>query len=433
MEQRNIVLITWDSVRADHCSCYGYSKETTPFLDSLARRGLKFENAIVSGLPTPISMGGIFTTRYQLQEKIRGKTLAEIFSKKGYITAAFHSNPFASRYYAFNRGFQIFNDYIIKSGDKEFDRSSNKLRKILSKLIIKSKIVNIERVRFYYNLLNVAIRGKYDVGLRFEDFYNNIIQFIDSCDKNYFIWILLIDTHFPYVPKDMHRIEKLKSMILYDKFYSQGITRSKSNMVDTKKLKLIIKSYDKCIRYADQMTKKLWKDIKDTDPILVIHADHGDAFGEHGFFGHPPEHYEYLIRVPLVIYNVDISEKIEQPVSLLNFSPTICKFAGIGNEFIKDDLLNSKLKYTVTVNKLKEGLRVTVRGREWKLIINPDRENELYNIKKDSNESLNLLNDEKDIAEKLKTIAKQEIKKISECERIDNIKYKIKNKLGEVL
>ena len=61
---RNIVLITWDSVRADHCSCYSYERKTTPFLDKLARNGIKFEKPIVSGLATFISMFGMFTGEY---------------------------------------------------------------------------------------------------------------------------------------------------------------------------------------------------------------------------------------------------------------------------------------------------------------------------------------------------------------------------------
>ena len=70
---------------------------------------MKFENAIVSGVPTPVSMAGIFTGKYC--ERVKSKSLAEILSKNEFITLAFHSNPYASRYFGFNRGFNYFKDY----------------------------------------------------------------------------------------------------------------------------------------------------------------------------------------------------------------------------------------------------------------------------------------------------------------------------------
>ena len=132
---RSIILITWDSVRADHCSCYGYSRKTTPFLDNLARKGLKFENAIISGVPTPVSMAGIFTSKYNSDGKIKSKTLAETLSKNGYITAAFHSNPYASRYFGFNRGFKYFKDYVWKDEEGYHSEYSGKWRSLAVNLL----------------------------------------------------------------------------------------------------------------------------------------------------------------------------------------------------------------------------------------------------------------------------------------------------------
>jgi len=419
MEQRNIVLITWDSVRADHCSCYGYSKETTPFLDSLARKGLKFENAIVSGLPTPVSMGGIFTSKYCSSSKVKGKTLADVLKKSGYSTGAFHSNPFASRFYGFNKGFDVFKDYIIKESDKEYMRNPNFLRKIITKIIVKSGL-NIERFRFYYNLICVLIKNKYDVGLKFNDFYNDVIDWIGKQDT-YFLWVLLIDTHFPYVPESMSRLEKIRSMITYDSLYSRGLThRVDQSDIDKNKVKLVVKAYDQCISEADKMTKRFWNDIKDTDPIFIIHADHGEAFGEHGFFGHPPEHYEYLIRVPLVIYNADVRETIKKPTSLLKLAPTICDLVKVPNEFSVSSLFKEKYTPPIVENELESGLRVTVRDEEWKLIANPDRDHELYNIRQDPMELENLADQEPDVKRELEKYLHKHIRLKYELNRLGN-------------
>ena len=425
MEQRNIVLITWDSVRADHCSCYGYSKETTPFLDSLARKGLKFENAIVSGLPTPVSMGGIFTSKYCSSSKVKGKTLADVLKKSGYSTGAFHSNPFASRFYGFNKGFDVFKDYIIKESDKEYMRNPNFLRKIITKIIVKSGL-NIERFRFYYNLICVLIKNKYDVGLKFNDFYNDVIDWIGKQDT-YFLWVLLIDTHFPYVPESMSRLEKIRSMITYDSLYSRGLThRVDQSDIDKNKVKLVVKAYDQCISEADKMTKRFWNDIKDTDPIFIIHADHGEAFGEHGFFGHPPEHYEYLIRVPLVIYNADVRETIKKPTSLLKLAPTICDLVNVPNEFSVSSLFKEKYTPPIVENELESGLRVTVRDEEWKLIANPDRSHELYNIRQDPMELENLAEQEPDVKRELEKYVRKHIRLKSELIKLNKRIKKLK-------
>ena len=63
---RNVVLITLDSLRADHCGFLGYSRDTTPFMDKMAREGLYFENAIASGVATPTSIFGVFTGEHPL-------------------------------------------------------------------------------------------------------------------------------------------------------------------------------------------------------------------------------------------------------------------------------------------------------------------------------------------------------------------------------
>ena len=201
-------------------------------------------------------------------------------------------------------------------------------------------------------------------------------------------------------------------MLTYDKYYKFGGVQKKIKLkLKDKELKLILDAYDDCIKEADQWTEQLWKDLKDTDPIFIVHVDHGDAFGEHGFFGHPPEHYEYLIRVPLVIYNADVKGVVKEPISLLRLAPTICELAGVKNEFPQPSLLED-VEYIppIVENKVKGGFRITVRDEEWKLIVNPDRGDELYNVKKDPMEQNNLIEDERDIVKELRALAEKHLK-----------------------
>lgn len=412
---RNIVMITWDSVRADHCSCYGYSKNTTPFLNKAAKSGLKFENAIITGPPTPVSMAGIFTSSH-INGNIRTeRTLAQVLKAAGISTAAFHSNPFASRYYGFNKGFDTFKDYVWRD-DKGYRRSSkfSNLRKILSTALSRFKLVDVEKVRFYYNILCVLTKNKYDVGLRFIEFYEDILKWVEKNSKRgyYFLWILMIETHFPYAPSNWNRWRKARSMLVFDRFYrTSGIQHRVELSMSEKNKMLVIDAYDDCIKEADYLTEQLWKDLRDSDPIFIIHADHGEAFGEHGFFGHPREHYDYLIRVPLIIYNADVKGTVKDPVSLVRLAPTVCELAGIENPFKNLSLLKD-VKYTppVVENVVRGSYRITVRDKKWKLIVNPDRENELYNILNDPMEKENLIGSEPDIEKELKKIAENHLK-----------------------
>jgi len=84
----------------------------------------------------------------------------------------------------------------------------------------------------------------------------------------------------------------------------------------------------------------------------------------------------------------------------------------------------------IVENKLKEGFRITVRDEEWKLIVNPDRENELYNIKKDPMEQNNLIEDEGDIVKELGVLAEKYLKKKIEEERLKTEIKKLKRKIN---
>lgn len=172
-----------------------------------------------------------------------------------------------------------------------------------------------------------------------------------------------------------------------------------------KEHEIIVNAYDGEILHVDSVVKRLWEHLKDTNPIFIFHSDHGDALGEHGFYGHPPEHYEWLIKVPLIVYNADQKGAVEEPVSLLRLAPTICALAGVENEFENPSLFDD-VSYSspMVENMLGNGLRITARDKEWKLITNPDGEDELYNIKEDPLEKENLIGGERDIEKELRRL-----------------------------
>ena len=411
-------MITLDSVRADHCSFMGYHRKTTPTLDKMARKGLCFENAIASSVPTGPSLVGVFTGDYTLNDSLSGdsphlwrkeissrKTLAEALSKKGYTTVAIHGNPWASKLFGFNKGFKYFQDFIEDNENKTSKGFVNNL---------------------YKDILNII--KKNSTLFDWERLYPYIIEQIAKVKRPYFLWILLVDTHLPYLPPKKYRVFGSKSTLrlLYlnwrirNKFKIRKNTfrilkdniRKNLIKVSLKDKRLLIDAYDSSILYADAFIKRLWNDLKDDDPIFIIHADHGEGFGEHGFYYHPPMLYEELIHVPLVIYNADVKGRIDAPVSLVGLASTIMDLINEEESFPNGSLLNYDTEgwaicKIFELNKRK----IAVRMKDWKYITGENDKDELYNLKKDPYEQKNVIDEHPDLVKIMKEIVNRHVKR----------------------
>ena len=412
MSKRNIVLITFDSLRADHCSFMGYERKTTPTIDKMARKGIYFENAVAASVPTAPSIMACFTGDYSLNnaidftaEKWRReialrKTLAEVLLEKGYETVAFHANPYVSSYFGFNKGFKLFIDFV-KESEIETLKSNSKLKTFIWSI---KKIIKKE-----------------SSCISWEKYYDIIINTVKELKEPYFLWVLLLDTHTPYYPpKHFKHWCKTNSIYLTYIYWKLNKRDWESDIKDER----IIDAYDDCIRYADAFVKRLWNDLEDTDPIFIIYADHGDGFGEHGFYHHPPMLYEELIHIPLVIYNADLKGKVEEPVSLLGLAPAVLEIVGVNNEFPSKSLLNYDKGWVLSKVFEKEKRKIAVRMKNWKFIIGQKEENELYNLKKDTYEQENVINDYPDIVSELKKIVEKHIRHEIEIRRIRKNIYK---------
>ncbi len=422
---RNIILITLDSVRADHCSFMGYKRETTPTIDKMAKKGLYHENAIAAGVATPNSIACIFTGDYTLVDSgetrpepwrsvfSRRKTLAQILSKRGYTTGAFNPNPFVSSYFGFNKGFEYFQDFI-SSEESLFSRFYYKIFEKVAQSRRKGLVSSLRNIR------NFIL--KKEIFKPWETFYNDIVKWVEKAREPFFLWILLLDTHYPYLPpRKFRKWSNLFGMLKSNwKVYKE---RWSAKLSEQEKMDLI-NAYDDSIRYADHFVNMLWKDVKDYDPILVIHSDHGQGFGEHGFYLHPASLYEEVIHVPLVIYNADVKRKIEEPVSLVGLAPTILKLVGIENEFTFNDFLDG---WDYAISKINVGgeLKIALRLKSWKYIWGQENE-ELYDLSNDPFEQKNIIKEEFDTVTEFKRIIKSHIKNEDEKEKIRRIAIKLK-------
>lgn len=114
---KNVVLVVWDAVRADHLSCYGYPRQTSPFLDQLASRGILFEQAIAASSHTVESIPSLLSSTLPTSHQMNDITsylpssliiIPQVFRALGYNTAAFSFNPYFSPAYGYNKGLDRF-------------------------------------------------------------------------------------------------------------------------------------------------------------------------------------------------------------------------------------------------------------------------------------------------------------------------------------
>jgi arylsulfatase A-like enzyme/Tfp pilus assembly protein PilF len=276
----NVLLITLDTTRADRLGVYGYKKGSTPNLDAAAGQGVLFEAAFSQVPITLPSHCSIMTGTGVPYHKVRsnGKyrlpqevdTLAEILKRKGYTTAAFIASFTLDSRFGLNQGFDVYNQRLNSPGKE-------------------TKTPAAER--------------------KAEAVFRDFSQWFKTLGKNpvnpFFCWVHFYDPHEYYEPPEP--------------YYS----RFKANR------------YDGEIAYMDEYVGRVIERLKSRgvlqDTLVVIGGDHGEAFGEHGEWGHQVFCYEENIRVPLVIFGRGLprGKRVTPRVDLMDIMPTILDYLGI--------------------------------------------------------------------------------------------------------
>ena len=286
----NVVLVTIDTLRADHLSCYGYHLKTTPYIDKVAAEGTRFENAYTTIPQTGPSHISILSSRYPQEHggRINGVAyndaarlmfLPQILHKYGYRNAAFISAwPLISRLTHLDRYFDHY--------DEDLNRT--------------------------YQVFNSSRYA--------EDVTPRAISWLKSnSSRPFFLWVHYFDPHSPYQLRNG-----------FTKLPPSGHPKRKTPRQDQS----LIRPYDSEIAYTDYYLGKLLGEIDDLglhdSTLLVIVADHGESLGEHGYVGHGRFLYEGIVRVPLIFRwpGVVKAGNVETgKVSLLDVSPTVVDLA----------------------------------------------------------------------------------------------------------
>ena len=357
---RNVVLVSIDSLRADHCGFMGYEKDTTPTLDSMAEDGLVFENAVAPGPATPESMPATFTGHYPIDRQTKARevagtterfqahlarheTIAEWFSDQGYATAGFTPNPWTCRHFGFDRGFDYFQDFLDQ------DRSSGIWERMLAGQ--GSKPLTALRLVSNWSQREATFKP-------WSSFYDEIVEWTRNAPEPYFLWVFLLDPHFPYLPSNEHRSQsRWRTYEANLRLYLESQTTPYSPRVHEQ----LVTAYDDAIRYTDDFFQRLRSDLADDDPAIVIHADHGEAFGEHGTYGHHDQLYDANVKVPLVVSGVP-SETVTEPVSVRSI-PDIAERVATGSD-------PTSVARPSVLTRTGDGSMSAVRATDWSYIAN---------------------------------------------------------------
>lgn len=304
-EFSNIVILSVDALRRDHVSCYGYERDTTPFIDSLASKGIKFENAWSTSTHTREAVPSMLTgdrpdrsinSKYELD--------AESFVEKlDVATGAFHSNPFISRSYNYQKGFDKFDDDLNIGKNRLITLARRMLQKITNKHYARAEKIN-KRSR----------------------------KWLESLEGSFLLWNHYMDVHGPYEPEKEVR----------GTYQDEPIGRRKAQMLLHKAIRTperlsedehqrLIDLYDEEILYTDRKIEEFHNYLEDQglmeDTLLIITSDHGEAMGEDGFYEHPRKLSEGLLQIPMIM--VGAGNSIEsQPVSLSDIPGTVLEAMG---------------------------------------------------------------------------------------------------------
>ena len=305
----NIILISIDSLRADHLGAYGYRRDTSPMMDDWARRGVLFKNASSTTawtLPGHMSMltgrsllgHGVVSDDRLLTADVA--TLAETLQGTGYRTGAIVSAPYVEARYGFDRGFDDYDDQTIS-----FATNKASYREVTAPLVQKTADSWLEAKS-------------------------------NTDDTPFFLFLHYWDVHYDYIPSapydTMFDPDYKGEANGHDFYFNPEVNRG----MDKRDLEHIVALYDGEIRLVDDHLAMLAASLERLgladDTIVVVTSDHGDEFFEHGRKGHHRTIYDEILRVPLIVYipGVEATKPVVlMETSIIDIMPTLLSLVGV--------------------------------------------------------------------------------------------------------
>jgi arylsulfatase A-like enzyme len=333
----NVLLVVIDTLRADHLRCYGYPRPTSPVIDAFAARGTLFTHAYALSSWTKPSTASLVTGRSPTEHQTLSEearlpdtevTIAERLRAAGYRTALLSGNPWITPEYGFDQGVDDF----FSAYDERFARVP-----LLMQALRRLSDVSGGRIRLY-NRVKYLVLGELSTTARDTILVDEALRGLAApAAQPFFLYVHMMSPHHPYdppppfdrfVPDRTHAPVKNYPRKSY-RFFEGGEPLDGAALAD------MIARYDGDVLYADTELGRLLAGLDrlglaSTTAVLVT-ADHGEEFFEHGNWGHGQSVYNELIRVPLVLRLPDgagAGQRLTTPVSHADVVPTLLAVAG---------------------------------------------------------------------------------------------------------
>ena len=301
----NVVWIVLDACRADHLSCYGYPRETSPTIDALAARGTVFERNYAQAPSTPQSVPNYMTGRYTavlyqdpgdvdiwfLREPPADEKLAStIFSENEYRTAMFSASPWFTEKSRLGSSFDVF-EWLPQ--------------------------------------------GPETAGRSFAELNPRLFEWLGSdSEEPFFLYLHTLDTHAPHLP---HNTSAAWLAPEFPSARDAQLRHWEGAPFDARDQGRLVDLYDGGVAFADGVVAEVLGELEslglDEETIVLITSDHGELLGEDGeTISHPPrESYDELLHVPLIMAGpgIPIGHRVPVPTQNADIVPTLVELAGL--------------------------------------------------------------------------------------------------------
>jgi arylsulfatase A-like enzyme len=412
----NVILISIDTLRADHLGCYGHTLPTSPQLDAFAAEGIVFEDAVATSpwtLPSHLSMlTGLYPARHGVRTVDRTlsdaiPTLATLLARRGFETAAVVNGALLRSRYGVSQG---FTDFEVVESDQSRVGAASRVTDRAIRWLDDHRAGPVFLFLHYYD-----VHSDYLSLPR----YQRIFAPPESPFKG--ITMQLVEVNLGRIP--IKKSDAASLALLYD----AGIRQ-----LD-----------DELGRLFAHLHRRGWLD----DTAVVVTSDHGEEFLEHGGVLHGRTHYQELLHIPMILRGpaIPAGERIRTPVSLVDLVPTLLGLLRIAPppsldgvdlrplwEAPQEPPLPRWLFAEAGPRWNRDEIR-SVRREGYKLVLNREsQERQLYDLVEDPRERENLLESRPEVAEQLSAALARFMASDHEAPRVPEMPTEVREHLEQL-
>lgn len=423
-------MLTIDTLRADRLGCYGNESDLTPNLDRLAKKGIRFNQAISGGSWTQAAFPVLLTSTYAsmyggcLGPLAPGRpSPVEALAAQGYTTGGFSTSPLLSKTYGYDRGFQRFVD--LEPGEED---------PFLRKVKGGQRLLRYPQTHLLSRFVGVSTRPA-RVYVSAAELNQTVIQWLKEVQAPFFAWLHYMDIHWPYHLEErlVHPIDIAQAW--QDLAHMHGMIYE-GERISPAQQDYYIQLYERAVQYADSQVGYLLKNLKQLgladNTIIIVVSDHGEGFGERQYWGHPEVNlYDEIIKVPLIIYLPGKAKEqvVDRQVRLLDLMPTVLDMCGFPHlkgmegqsmapiwngdhtRYKGDIAISERWRDRGDVNHI-----VSIRSENFKFIWNDrlPQQPELFNIKNDPGEQRDIADNYEDVILRFQKLLRIHLEKIDQ-------------------